>query len=435
MSSSSIRDLFKGQKYDVILLAFGVILMMLRSMRILYVRPFPEIFTHSIGICCVTVYIITNYRKLEKFTLFSLTVTFLLIVIYIYDILRVNAFNIKSVIGLAGVLMGAIVIVQAPLEDKRFIYRTYNLLIQLLVGIGVIWWILYLCNFPLTYIVDNSDNFYQYHVYTFFNIVINPNSIEILPRFAGPFLEPGHLGTMCIYLLYINSFNLKNIGNIALLLGIIFSLSLAAYGLLIGAVLIYLFNRRKYFSIGIMAAIFVIIGIGSQYFNNGDNPLYQIVFSRLELTENGDDIVGNNRTSVFFDLAYAKYLNSDKTMFGVGTKAFGKQSDGSDNVTMGTAGYKRYFYLRGYFGMIIICAFLLIYTLRYKSRMSIGYLIIYIIANIIRDYPTKEIWMYLFLLCIPLLYYYGTRINYPDEEDDMDGDRSLDYNQGNVTEQ
>lgn len=30
-----------------------------------------------------------------------------------------------------------------------------------------------------------------------------------MPRFAGMFLEPGHLGTICCLLLYVEGFNLK----------------------------------------------------------------------------------------------------------------------------------------------------------------------------------------------------------------------------------
>ena len=43
------------------------------------------------------------------------------------------------------------------------------------------------------------------------------------------------------------------------------------------------------------------------------------------------------------------------------------------------------------------------------SFRSFGFLIVYVISNLIRDYPTKEMWMFLFLIAIPILYYESGR--------------------------
>ena len=401
----------QNKRFDLILMCIGTVLVMLRSLRILYVRGIPEGIIYGFGFVCFVIYIMANFRKLQQFTVLGFISLFVLLIVYIYEQMTVSAFKLPSTFNMVTLLMGAFALIQAPLEDKRTIYRAYNVTIQVMVGIGLIAWILFLFNFPLPYYTDNSDNYYHYNVYYVFNLVLSSNPLDLLYRYAGPFLEPGHCGTMCVYLLYINGMNLKNVGNIFLLLGVLFSLSLAAYGLLAGAVLILFYVRRKYISIAVMAGLFVLLGITSQYLNNGDNPLYQIVFSRLELNENGDDIIGNNRTSGFFDLTYSHYLNSDNIVTGVGRRAFGQRSDGTDNATIGSAGYKRYFFIRGIIGSVLICSFLLLYTVEYGSRMSIGYFIIYLISNIIRDYPLKEQWMYLFLLAMPLMYYYGPKIN------------------------
>lgn len=50
---------------------------------------------------------------------------------------------------------------------------------------------------------------------------------------------------MCVFLLCINRFRLREFGNKILLAGVLFSLSLAAYGLLVGAVIIYFIQMRK----------------------------------------------------------------------------------------------------------------------------------------------------------------------------------------------
>lgn len=180
------------------------------------------------------------------------------------------------------------------------------------------------------------------------------------------------------------------------------SLSLAAYGLMVGAVILILFQRRNYFALLVMVGIFIGLGIGASAYLNGDNVLNKAIVSRLEITEDGE-IAGNNRTTGFFDVSYDKYLKSDKIWLGIGRDAFGSQSDTSDNITVGTAGYKRYFYLRGILGSTLILLFLLYYSYHYRSWRSFGFLIVYLVANLIRDYPTKEIWMYLFIMAMPLL--------------------------------
>lgn len=390
----------------LILMAIATMLLMMRSHRILYVRHIPEELFYGFALFAYGVYFIANYRELQRLTLFTLISTFLIAFIYFYERLIVSTFKISSMLSLVSVLMGSYILISCPLRDKLYTYRVFMWSVVGIVSVALVAWILYLLGVPLPYYNDYSDNFYKYQIYYVFNINLSNYDFNmILPRFAGPFLEPGHLATIAIFMLFINRFDLRRIENIVLLLAVLFSLSLAGYGLLVGAVLITLFNNRKFIAMLSIGVAFVLIGIASQYFNNGDNPVYQLVVSRLELNENGDDIVGNNRSTGFFDLTYQKYLKTDKVWTGMGKRAFGKDSKGSGNVTLGTAGYQRYFFVRGIIGTAAICIFLLFYWLRYFNRWTTGFLIVYIVGNLIRDYPTEEIWMYTYLMGIPLLYY------------------------------
>lgn len=82
---------------------------------------------------------------------------------------------------------------------------------------------------------------------------------------------------MCVFLLCINRFRLRELGNKILLVGVLFSLSLAAYGLLVGAVIIYFIQMRKTIWIIVFGSLFTTVGIISYFYNNGDNVLYQMI--------------------------------------------------------------------------------------------------------------------------------------------------------------
>lgn len=390
---------------DVCLLALGMVLLMCSSLRILYVRNVSELLIYAISFICFVTYVIMNFRKVERFTSFAAISSLLIFIIYLYERIALGNVKVLSLFGMMTSILGGVLIIQATLREKRSIYNAFQYTIAIMLSVALIFWILYLIGFPLPHYSDNSDPFYKYEMYPFFNVVVGVNAMEILTRFAGPFLEPGHNATICVFLLFINGFRLKDPVNIVLLLSVLFSLSLAGYGLLIGAVILYMLYKKRILSMLLMISVFLGVGIGSAYYLKGENPVYEIVFSRLEMNENGDDIVGNNRTSMVFDLNYAKFLKSDKIWTGMGKRAFGSKEDGSDNVTIGSAGVKRYIFIRGYIGLALILIFILYYWAHYRSLSTFGFLVIYIVANLIRDYPTKEMWMYIFLMGMPLLYY------------------------------
>ena len=260
---------------------------------------------------------------------------------------------------------------------------------------------------PLPHYLDTSDPYYTHEVFYLFNLNFSPD--QIVPRFAGVFLEPGHLGTMCIFLLYINKFKLKSVGNITLLLGALLSLSLAAYGLLVIAFSIYLINIKKVFWLFIFGILFGFGWVISANYLNGDNIMYQFIYHRFEF-ENGE-MVGNNRTSSYFDSEYSKYCSTERVITGMGQDAFGSEKNASNNITIGCAGYKRYFFIRGIIGSMLTILFLIGYYWMYRSKYSFGFLIVYIIANFIRDYPLKPIWLFLFIMAIPILTYQSKKNN------------------------
>ena len=86
---------------------------------------------------------------------------------------------------------------------------------------------------------------------------------------------------------------------------------------------------------------------------------------------------------------------------GVGREAYDTKAD--TNIVNGCAGYKRFFYIRGWVGTLLLCSFLITYILKYKSNYTFPFFIVFVVANLIRDYPLKEFWFFLFILAIPVM--------------------------------
>ena len=393
--------------WDVIAMCIGMILLMFKSNRILYVRYLPDTPVYFLAFVCIFCYAAMRWKELERLTMFKGICIALLSVIFIYDRLMLGDLSMQSMLCMAVTVFAAAVLVQAPLADKKVVLKYFTIAVELILLLALAGWIPFLCGVEKPHFQDNSESYYKHQVYYLFNTFTMSSPADIY-RFAGPFLEPGHLGSMCVYLLYIDQFNLRKFGNIVLLLSTLMSLSLAAYGLMVGGVILVLIDKRKYIAMAAMAAVFVLIGVGAASYLNGENVLNQAIVSRLEVTEDGE-IAGNNRYTTFFKDTFKKYLKSDRIWFGAGRDAYSSRSDSSGTLMMGNAGYKRYFYLRGIVGSTLIVMFLLVYFSRYMSFRSFGFLIVYVISNLIRDYPTKEMWMFLFLIAIPILYYESGR--------------------------
>lgn len=383
------------------LLAIATILLMYKSQSILWVRSASELLISEFGLVIYLIFALIYRKKYRYVTTNEFISICFLSLAYFHEIIWVGELTILGIIMSMSILICSVILIMSSLEIKLYILKIYVNVTTCLVLISLIGWILLICGIPLPYYVDNSNVYYTHVVYYIFNL--NMTSDNLIPRFAGLFLEPGHLGTMCIFLLYIDGFKLSKIKNIILLFGALASFSLAAYGLLCIAIFLLLIQRGKIKWIIASGTVFVIIGIISYQYNYGDNLLYTYIYSRLEIKDG--ELAGNNRTTSYFDVELNKYSKTSQIWLGKGQAAFGSGENAGINITLGCAGYKRYFFIRGIIGITLLCLFIISYFNQYASKKALGFLIVFIVANLIRDYPLKPIWLYLFIMAIPYLSY------------------------------
>ena len=268
-----------------------------------------------------------------------------------------------------------------------FIVKTF----VLINSISLIAWILYLLGipFPHTYV---EYSVYKYDNYYFF--LFNLNFInQIIPRFSGVIIEPGHLSMVSALLLYCNGMKLNKRVNLMLLIFIIFSFSLSGYILYITA---YFYNQLiikkvwKQFAIISMIFAFIVIPFTLQY-NGGDNAINQLILARLEF-EDGE-MSGNNRNAEGFELFYKKNIKGEKLLLGIGNEKWSK-------IDYTNCSYKSFICANGLVGLFMLILLYICFIAPYSNKYTICLLLLYIMSFWQRPYALMRYELFIFILGI-----------------------------------
>lgn len=254
--------------------------------------------------------------------------------------------------------------------------------------VSIFGFFLYIIGFSLPYSsVTFGDDLYSFLNYYFF-LTSDSSSLILIPRFQSIFLEPSHMAIAATFLLMTECGNWKRWYNIILLISIIISFSLEAYVLLLCLYFLNKWIQRKHFirNLFISISIFILIIIGSFFYNDGDNMFNSLIVMRMEVDDG--DLAGNNRTTDYFDAEYESFLNSPDVWLG-------RDMDGS----FGNSGYKVFIYENGFIGIILLVLFYgpLLYN-RNNTRAAITALTLTMIHFIVRAHIMWE-------SCILPMYY------------------------------
>ena len=217
---------------------YSIILAMCTSMMLYFTWKIPPIYANCFAIICIFPLL---FRFKIKFN--DLWIIFL---------------HIRwSLSGLANNCFLIVIIsfvVLSPDKLKIRLYHTFDSFLKLICFISLVGWILYLMGTPLPHYYSPTTDFYSHEVFYFFRMGANTlitdstSIIDMLPRFCGLFLEPGHIGSTACLMLYVNQFNFQKRSNFIYLFSILLSLSLAAYCLLfIGMILFYYLRGKNIF--------------------------------------------------------------------------------------------------------------------------------------------------------------------------------------------
>lgn len=219
-------------------------------------------------------------------------------------------------------------------------------------------------------------------------------------RFQGPFVEPGHLGMMCAFLLFANKFDFSNRHNIVILFSLFVTFSLAGYVLaLIGYILIlYSNNKIRLRTILAFSAIILLFVVFGTIYNNGDNVINETITSRLEYDEE-KGFSGNNRSSVFvMDYFVNMFDDLQTTLFGYDSTTLSLLEDEAGT---GLVWFSVHY---GIIGILFVLLFYLVMMSRAINKKYAHMFMLFLFAAFFqRNYPFWLSW----IICFD----YGVKIN------------------------
>ena len=337
---------------------------------------------------------ITKQYKITKKNLF---LSLLLIATIGWNIIHSN---IYGVIGQLFFLITILLLVNAKDELKADIFKFITNGMAILVGISLLFYILFIIGIPLPHTtLPVSDLGYGGPNYYAFTLT---QDITQFYRFKSIFAEPGHLSMGLIPLLYVNRLNLKNKSVLVLFIAELFTLSLAGYITLITSICIFSFshyNSHRYATILLMISIFFSVFLFARL--NEDSVLNKAIVARLVYDETKGTIAGDNRSKIHTDISFDHFVKSSDFLFGLDYKKY-------LSATYGSAGYKVYMIKYGLIGTILVFLFYLSYALFHRKYEIFGLLLIIMMLLYQNGYP--------FWISIVLTYILGISILFNEQK-------------------
>ena len=187
-------------------------------------------------------------------------------------------------------------------------------------------------------------------------------------RFCGMFIEPGHLGMMCAFLLYAYRFNMRDSSTWVIIVATLLTMALSAYILTFIGYLLVKFEKgeiRIKFIILFLLLIILVYLFGT-YYNNGNNLFNEYILSRLEPDEE-KGIAGNNRVFGEVDLYFITMFTDFRLML------FGYDMNTIESLLLsgsGGAGIKMFIVYYGVLGLLAAFSFYVCYALLSRDKRN-----------------------------------------------------------------
>lgn len=395
--NKSSTIVFSDKSIYYIFLKWSLLLVFLKSLYAWFTWDLNILIVNLVAIIAFAIFFLKK-KKAFSFSAQNLLLCFLFLIVKIYTS---KSGNINGFVG--GLVSTILISYLICLKDEYKIDIIYFITkaLAVLLSISLIAWALFLLGVSLPFArIDFNKGQYYYNNHYFF--LFNKNSFySSFPRFSSVFLEPGQLGMITASLLFIYQFKLKKKEILVIFIATIFTFSLAAYILSIVSILLIAFlNSKKPVTYTIILSIllFSTYSFITKY-NNGDNILNTLIIKRLAYQDG--DIAGNNRSTKYLSNYFTHFIKSEDNLIGIGEE-YSKINSGGGNA-WGNAGYKPYLIEHGIIGVFLVFIFYLNLSLRYKSKLTFFFLLIYILIFLQAAYPFWECMLIIYISALPLL--------------------------------
>lgn len=271
-------------------------------------------------------------------------------------------------------------------DEMKYLLKILTNCFIIILIVSIPAWILYLMGVPLAYTGPHyhENGYHVYYDYYYFTTQVNTGLSDYY-RFSSVFLEPGQMATPCAFLFHLNSKENKifQFKNVIMIIAIVMSFSLIAYGLLLTSLVV---NRMegKYRIPALVVTLLVIVGLGQYFISHEDNAVNALIVSRLEYSEE-TTISGYNRTNDYFEARYDELMQSQDKYFGIHNQSL--------DWTKNTSGYKKFIVKQGIVGFAIVMGMMLVLWWDNRNRSALIYGIMVVISFLVRDMLTTPLWL------------------------------------------
>lgn len=395
------------------LFAFAVFLEMISGA---YPWFFWDINTNYLFVLCTIIsllYVRKNKLKLNILSNYGLGFALM----FMGTLLNGNSYSINERLYQICSFIPMLVILSDK-DNGEEIYSTIAKWLSYLLVPSILLHLVFLAiGFPLSIIIINKnvpDSYVFFNYFILLKNIVTPDSIDSI-RFCSVFLEPGYLGTMLSFLLYVGRFNFEKKYNIVFLVALILTLSLAGFVIAaLGWVLIKIQEGKSVKRLIQIVCVFGFIYYFGINYNGGNNIFNNLILSRLQYDEE-NGISGNNRNSHMTDDYFDYYMQNGDILFGVGKqevrKINGGGAAGADfNDQIRGAGYKMFFITNGIVEAIVILFGYLMFVSTMDRKYGYGFLLLIALTFVQAAYPLSTSWLIPFVFgCVLNSRYYENR--------------------------
>lgn len=383
--------LIPKEKLSVILVYIGLLVAMLGSLNPWFLWSVNNKFPLVSAVFLLPALFIAKGRKHDTvFTRKSLFLAFLAFFIYEFYIQVVND---RNVFGYVVALFHTLIVYVLFKLNRRYYEPLMTITCKamaLMMCVSIPCFILHLAGFPMpSHQAVFGENLYSFTSYYFF-MIDNRFIYDIIPRFSSIFLEPGHLGTATIMLLLTQMGKWRKWYNIVLWITTFITFSLAAYVFAVALMILNSWVQRRKILVKVLAVIclFASVGIGSIFYKNGNNMVYNLIMLRLEVDQRTGEMAGNNRVTEGFQREFDSFMTSSDIWFG-------REMPKNDS---GNSGYRVFIYENGICALLlVIVLYMLIYRGTQDKRAVLAAWAIAFLAFVVRGYP---LWYSNFIPCM-----------------------------------
>lgn len=286
-------------------------------------------------------------------------------------------------------------------KERKIFLQWFITLFCIILLVSIVFFIIKRIGISLPYsIIHHPNPFYPpIRNYFFFTEM---HDWGFMTRFCSIYTEPGHLGMMCAILLYITRYEFSNWRVIVLLIGLLWSMSLAGYLLGFIGYILYRLTSAKQIHKGLISICIICSTpyiFSTTYYDPTNTDFISTQILRRLQFDSTKGIVGNNRNTKTFNNLYDRYTNTNDYLVGLPQKDYKR-------ITLGTANssYKNFVLNRGIIATVLMWLTCLIFLYNYPSKIGFGFFILLLFTFIQRPYFIWASQYFTFFCAIPLFF-------------------------------